>query len=525
MKITIYSRYENHLKKYVLVIIIACFIVSCSAQKNKIINTQQKPNIIFIMSDDHAYHAISAYDKSLIQTPYIDQIAKEGALFKKAYVTNSLCGPSRAVILTGKYSHINGFRDNQDTFDGSQQTLPKILKSNGYTTGIVGKWHLKTDPQGFDYWNILHGQGDYYKPGFSKLGKDTLYKGYVTDITTDLALNWINANKEKPFFLMIHQKAPHRNQMPPLDNLNLFNDRTFEMPSTFYDDYKNRLALQQNKTSMINDLDIDQDNKVPCDTCGNNKTDKFNPNAYKREIKRLSPEEKAIWDKAYQKVYAQYASIKNKDELIRWQFQRYMQDYLRTVKSVDDNVGRVLKYLKNNNLEENTIIIYTSDQGVFLGEHGLYDKRFMYEESFRTPMMIRYPKGIKKGQELDEMVMNLDIAPTLLSYAGITPPNDMQGMSMKKILSDKSSSTTWRDKIYYHYYEDAYGITPHYGIRTDRYKLIHFYGKLNTWELYDLQSDPQEMKNIYDDKTYANLLENLKKDLKDLQLRYKDTSN
>lgn len=497
---------------------------SCSVKNARPISAQEKPNIIFIMSDDHAYQTISAYNPDLIQTPYIDRIANEGVLFKKAYVTNSLCGPSRAVLLTGKYSHVNGFRDNNDSFNSSQQTLPGILKSNGYSTAIVGKWHLKSIPQGFDYWNILHGQGDYYNPGFSKMGKDTLYKGYVTNVTTDLALNWIDANNKKPFFLMIHQKAPHRNQMPPLENLNLFNDRIFKMPANFFDDYDKRLALQRNGIKMAENLDIDQDSKVPCDGCDLKGEGKWTPAAYNREIKRLSPEEKEIWKKAYQKVYDEYAGIKNKDELVKWQFQRYMEDYLRCVKSVDDNVGRVLKYLDEHNMAKNTIVIYTSDQGVFLGEHGLYDKRFMYEESFRTPMMIRYPKSIKKGQKLSQMVMNLDIAPTLLSYAGINPPEDMQGESMKGILSQEPLVKAWRDKLYYHYYEDAYGVTPHYGIRTSRYKLIRFYGALNTWELYDLQNDPREMKNLYPDQKYAKLADSLKIELKGLRTKYKDNT-
>lgn len=508
------------MKKIILALAgLGMIISSCSAKKAKLSpNRHSKPNIIFIMSDDHAYQAISAYNKNLIQTPNIDRIAKEGALFNKAYVTNSLCGPSRAVLLTGKYSHLNGFKDNRDNFNGNQQTLPKILKANGYTTAIVGKWHLKSQPQGFDYWNILHGQGDYYNPGFSKMGKDTTYKGYVTNITTDLALNWIDSNQEKPFFLMIHQKAPHRNQMPPLENLALFNDRTFAIPATFYDDYKNRVALQRNGIRMADDLDIDQDSKVPCDTC---KGKRWTSKAYKREIERLSPKEREIWHKAYQKEYDEYAGLKSSDELAKWQFQRFMEDYLRCVKSVDDNVGRVLKYLKDTNLADNTIIIYTSDQGFYLGEHGLYDKRFMYEESFRTPMMMRYPAMIKPGRSLDQFVLNLDIAPTLLDFAGINPPQDMQGASMKGLLTQPIIKN-WRDKIYYHYYEDAYGVTPHYGIRTTRYKLIHFYGKINSWELYDLQKDPQEMNNLFPDAKYAKLAGSLKEELKGLRLKYKD---
>jgi arylsulfatase A-like enzyme len=482
---------------------------------------KNSPNIIFIMSDDHAYQAISAYNKELIKTPGIDRIANEGAIMNSAYVNNSLCGPSRAAILTGKYSHINGFKDNHDLFDGDQQTLPKILKSNGYHTAIVGKWHLVSTPQGFDYWNILPGQGEYYNPRFINMGKDTVYNGYVTDITTDLALNWLDSNKDKPFFLMIHQKAPHRNQMPPLKYLDLFNDREFTYPPTFFDDYKDKLALQRNGIRMADNLDIDQDSKIYCDTCKLSQTNKWNPKAYQRELGRLTPSQRKIWDAAYQKENQEYESLTTKEELIQWQFQRYMEDYLRCIKSVDDNVGRVLQYLEDNGLDKNTIVVYTSDQGVFLGEHGLYDKRFMYNESFRTPMMIRYPKEIKAGQQLNDFVMNLDIAPTFLDYAGISIPTDMQGVSMRSILAD-TKVPDWRDKVYYHYYEKSYGLTAHYGILTKRYKLIHFYDPIDVWELYDLQNDPNEMHNIYQNPENSSLIASLKAQLKELQIKYND---
>lgn len=482
---------------------------------------RRKPNIIFIMADDHAYQAISAYGSDLIKTPSIDRIAREGVLLKNAFVTNSICGPSRAVILTGKYSHVNGFMDNGDNFNGSQETLPKILKRNGYQTAIIGKWHLKSQPQGFDYWNILPGQGNYYNPDFIKMGKDTIYKGYVTDITTDLALNWIDSNRTEPFFLMIHQKAPHRNQMPPLKYLNLFDDRKFNMPATFYDDYKNRVALQRNKIKMADNLAIDFDSKVFCDTCTKKENGKWTPKAYLRDIKRLTPQERKIWDKAYQNEYEEFAQIKNDDELVKWQFQRFMKDYLGCVQSVDDNVGKVLKYLDDNGLANNTIVVYTSDQGFYLGEHGLYDKRFMYEESFRTPMMIRYPDGVKAGKNIEQFVLNLDIAPTLLDYAGAAVPKDMQGKSMKGLFT-QAKAGQWRDKVYYHYYEKLYGLTAHYGLRTDRYKLIHFYAPVDSWELYDLKSDPREMNNLYANAKYANLVSSLKEQLKELQLKYKD---
>jgi arylsulfatase A-like enzyme len=497
----------------------ALISTSCIGGNTIGIKKQDRPNIIFIMSDDHAYQAISAYNPDLIKTPNIDRIAKEGVLLNQAFVTNSICGPSRAVILTGKYSHMNGFERNTDNFNGDQQTLPKILKRNGYKTAIVGKWHLKSDPQGFDYWNILPGQGSYYNPDFIKMGKDTVYKGYVTNITTDLALNWIGKNKEAPFFLMLHNKAPHRNQMPPLENLELFNDREFPFPSTFFDNYEGRLALQQQGIRMDGNLYIDQDSKVPCDTCPPD--EKWKPKAYQNEMKRMSPDEKKIWSKAYQKEYEEYARIKTRKELVRWQYQRYMEDYLRCIRSVDDNVGRVLKYLEDAGMAENTIVVYTSDQGVFLGEHGLYDKRFMYKESFRTPMMVRYPEQIKQKQSVDNYVLNLDIAPTLLDFAGVAIPEDMQGISMKKLLLGEKV-VNWRDKIYYHYYEKNYGMTAHYGIQTSRFKLMHFYDPIDTWELFDLQNDPNEMDNLYEKTEYVDLIISLKTELKDLKRKYND---
>ena len=497
------------------------FLPNLAAQQN----SGKRPNIVFIMTDDHAFQAISAYEDDLIQTPNIDRIAEEGALMEQAFVTNSICGPSRAVILTGQYSHLNGVKGNQERFDGDQLTLPKILKNNGYRTALIGKWHLKSQPTGFDYWNTLPGQGDYYHPRFEKMGKDTIYKGYVTDVITDESLRWIDLNKDKkePFFIMVHHKAPHRNQMPPIENLELFNDRDFAFPASFFDEFKDQPALRRQNISMISDLYVDFDNKVPCDSCKVKRGGKWKPRAYKREVGRLNKEEKKAWEEAYEEEYEKYARLQTKDQLIKWQFQRYMEDFLRTVKSVDDNVGRILDYLEKTGLEENTIVVYTSDQGAFLGEHGLYDKRFMYEEAFRTPMMVRYPREIKDNQHLDEMVLNLDIAPTLLDFAGIGPPKQMQGKSMKTILTNTHRGT-WRDKIYYHYYQDSYGITPHYGIRTNRYKLIRFYGPLDYWELYDLKKDSTEVNNLYGDPKYADLVDSLKKELKGLRTKYKDTS-
>jgi arylsulfatase A-like enzyme len=482
---------------------------------------QTKPNIVLIISDDHAYQAISAYQQNLIATPNIDRIGNEGAVMNRAYVTNAVCSPSRAVVLTGKYSHINGLKDNGTHFNGAQQTLPKILQQNGYHTAVIGKWHLWSEPTGFDYWNILPAQGHYYNPEFIRMGKDTVYKGYVTDLITDLSINWIEQNKNGPFCLMLFHKAPHRNWMPPLKYLDRFDNVKFDLPSNFYDDYKNRLGLQRQQITVAKDMDIRYDSKIPCDSCPVTKINDWAPEEYQREIERLTPGERKLWDEHYQKEFDLFKQLQTPEEVVRFQFQRYMEDYLRCVQSVDDNVGRMLTYLKEKNLDSNTIIVYLSDQGFYLGEHGLYDKRFMYEESFRTPMLIRYPPAIPRSHRINSFVLNLDIAPTLLDLAGIPVPPDMQGVSMKRLL-EKRKHKDWRKEIYYHYYERSFGLTPHYGIRTDRYKLIHFYDAIDSWELYDLKKDPAEMKNLYGDSGYEKITANLKKRLQVLKTYYKD---
>jgi arylsulfatase A-like enzyme len=502
---------------YALAVLLSCFGHAAYSQQA----TTTRPNIIFIMSDDHAYQAVSAYGSNLIKTPNIDRIGREGAIMKNGFVTNSVCSPSRAVILTGKYSHMNGLRDNGTYFNGAQQTLPKILRANGYRTAIVGKWHLWSEPTGFDYWNVLPAQGHYYNPPFIKMGKDTAYKGYVTDVITDLALQWIDQNKNTPFFLMLHHKAPHRNFMPPLKYLQKFDDASFPLPANFYDDYKNRLALQRQQITVAHDLDIRYDSKIPCDTCAVTTINNWAPAEYQREIERLTPAEREQWDSVYQLEYKQYKRIHDSASLAKFQFRRYMEDYLRCILSVDDNVGRVLDYLDKNGLSENTIVIYTSDQGFYLGEHGLYDKRFMYDESFRTPMVIRYPARITPKQQVNEFTLNLDIAPTLLDYAGIPVPADMQGESMQTLLQ-KGKAPNWRKEIYYHYYELSFGLTRHYGIYTGRYKLMHFYDPIDAWELYDLKKDKLEMNNLYNDPQYSNVVQDLKTRLRNLQQRYKD---
>jgi len=479
----------------------------------------KKPNILYIMSDDHAYQAVSVYGYGLNQTPNIDRIAGEGMRFNNCFVTNSLSGPSRAVMLTGKFSHKNGFRDNDEktVFDGSQQTLPKLLQAAGYHTGIVGKWHLKSTPTGFDYYSVHYDQGEYYNPDFMENGEKRVhYEGYATDLTADHAIRFLNnCDKEKPFFLMMHFKAPHRNWMPAPDKLTMYEDVTFPVPSTFYDDYEGRIAAAQQKMRIDNDMSIGEDLKTfgPWDT------------GRPYEFRRMTDEQRAAWDKVYNPIIEDFAQKQPQGkELTEWKFQRYMRDYLKCISSVDDNVGRVLEYLKQKGELDNTIIIYTSDQGFYLGEHGWFDKRFMYEESLRTPFVIRYPQVISPGKVTDAMIQNLDFAPTLLDLAGLPVPKDMQGESFKKVLSGKKQ--TGKKAVYYHYYEfpQPHAVKKHYGVRTDRYKLIHFYNDIDEWEFFDLKKDPNELHNLINDPSQARNIRSLKKKLVELQVKYEDTN-
>ena len=504
--------------KYIALLTAVSGTYSCAPEIQK----TQKPNIVFIMSDDHAFQAISAYSDKLINTPNIDRIAHQGIIYNKAFVTNSISAPSRAVILTGKFSHLNGVLGNSEVFDGTQQTVSNILNKNGYQTAMIGKWHLKSAPIGFDYWNVLPGQGNYHNPAFIKNGKDTVYKGYVTEIITDLSVNWLkNRKKDKPFFLMMHHKAPHRNWMPALKNLELFEDKEFPLPENFYDNYEGRKALQRQMLTVKDHMDIRMDFKVPCYTCDTVPVNQWAPREYNAEMERLTPDERRVWDEAYKKEETEFYNVKDDEKKFdRWKFQRYMEDYLRSIASVDESVGEVMDFLKESGLDKNTIVIYTSDQGFYLGEHGLFDKRFMYEEALRTPLVIKYPDEIMSGSKSNLMVQNLDIAPTLLDIAGVQIPGDMQGESLLKTW--KGNPTQWRDAIYYHYYEKSFGATPHYGIRTERYKLIHFYDEIDAWELYDLEKDPSEMKNLIEAEEYRKQLKKLREKLSALKKKYKD---
>ena len=490
----------------------------------------QPPNILFIMADDHAQRAISAYGSDLIETPNIDRIAGDGVRFANSFVTNSICAPSRAVLLTGIYSHLNGLRDNRDTFDGSQVTFPKLLQSAGYETAIIGKWHLKSEPTGFDEWKILVDQGHYYNPTFIDNGTEIQPEGYVTDLITEFALDYLeNRDESKPFALLYQHKAPHRNWMPHPRH---FADarHKFPLPETFWDDYTGRPAAvgqDMRIADMWLSLDLKlQDQHYDAET-GTGGNDAYDPtDGWADDYGRMTEEQRAAWDAHYDLIGEAFReNPPTSPALAEWKYQRYMHDYLGSVAAVDEGVGRLLDYLEENNLVDNTIVVYTSDQGFYLGEHGWYDKRFMYEESLRTPLVIRYPAEIAPTQVNNNLVLNLDMTPTLLDLAGIEIPPEMQGRSLRPLMTE-TPPIEWRDAIYYRYYEFPHGwhkVRPHYGIRTDRYKLIHFQGDMDLWELFDLQSDPNELNNLYGQDEYSAIQGGLHTRLTELRRELEDS--
>lgn len=487
------------------------------------------PNIIFIMTDDHANNAMSAYSTKLIETPNMDRIGKEGIKFTNSFVTNSICAPSRAVLLTGRYSHLNGLRDNRDHFDGNQMNFPKILQQTGYQTSVVGKWHLKTAPTGFDYWNVLIGQGPYYNPKMVENGDTIDHEGYTTDIITDLALNYLEKrDTTKPFCMLYHHKAPHRNWMPHPKYFDLYKDLELPLPETFYDDYSTRSKAASDQDQRIEHMYLSHDMKLLPEDWGGGKDPGTGGSGGSHDagpghvasMNRLTPEQRAAWDAHYDEVrkYFRESNLEGK-ELLEWKYQRYIKDYLRCVKSVDDNIGRVLDYLDENGLTENTLVVYTSDQGFYLGEHGWYDKRFMYEESLRMPLVMRYPALTKPSQTVEKMVLNLDFAPTFLDLAGAAIPTDFQGQSLKPFLENETPDD-WRSSFYYQYYEYPHGwhlVKKHYGVRTETYKLIHFYDDIDSWELFDLQADPNELNNVFGQENFAEIQSNLEKELAQLK--------
>ena len=473
----------------------------------------KRPNILFIFTDDHAAHSISAYGSKVNKTPNLDRIGNGGMVFENCFCTNSLCGPSRAVIQTGKYSHLNGFLMNGNKFDGHQQTFPKLLKKAGYETAVIGKWHLgeHMPPQGYSYSEVLVGQGPYYNPPMLRdvngdgNQKRIKYTGYTTDIITDLALEWLknSRDEEKPFMLMYQHKAPHREWAPGPKYLHMYDDVKIPEPENLFDDYKTRgRAAHEQDMTIVKTM-------TPRDL-------KLTPPPY------LNEEQLKVWNAAYKPKNEAFrkANLKG-DDLVRWKYQRYMKDYLRCIASVDDNIGRVLDYLDESGLAKNTVVIYSSDQGFFLGDHGWFDKRFMYEEAYRQPLLVRWPGVTKPGSRDKHIVSNIDFAETFLGIAGVSIPDDMQGHSLVPLLQGKDPAD-WRKSHYYQYYEflndrrTAHMVRRHYGVRTDRYKLIHFYN-IDEWELYDLEADPLEMTNIYNEPQYKGLVKELKAEIKRLQ--------
>ncbi len=464
------------------------------------------PNILFIMSDDHAAHAISSYGSKINNTPNIDRIADEGMRFDNCFCTNSICSPSRAVILTGKYNHLNGVRTLNEHLDGRQQTFPKLMQAAGYQTAMVGKWHLgeggDANPTGFDYWNVLPGQGAYHNPRMIEMGKDIKLSGYVTNLITDISIDWLEKrDKNRPFMMMCHHKAPHRPWQPDDKHATMYDDIDIPEPETFDDDHAGHATAARVAKMRIEDLN-------PIDTKG-------------------TPPE----------------NLSAEDEK-KWKYQRYVKDYLRCIASVDDNIGRLLDYLDAQGLAEDTIVIYTSDQGFFLGDHGWFDKRFMYEESLRMPLVIRYPKEIKAGSVTQSMALNVDFAETFLDYANIDIPEDMQGKSLRPLLSG-TTPEDWQTSMYYRYWmhmDGSHNVYAHYGLRTHEYKLIYYYAdKLDTpgshyknelgeiggpvtpeWEFFDLTKDPQELCSVYDKPEYAEVVRKLKEELYERKNEVKD---
>lgn len=481
---------------------------------------RQRPNIVFIFSDDHALKAIGAYGSTINQTPNIDRLAKEGMLFHHAMVTNSICGPSRAVILSGKYSHLNGMETNGQgvSFNGEQTTFPKLLRAAGYQTAIIGKWHLNSNPTGFDFWKVLPGQGEYYNPDFLTAAGRARQEGYVTDIITRESIGWLEArDKSKPFLLMVQHKAPHRSWLPAPEHLNDYKDKTFPEPSSLFDSYEGRASAARNQRMEIGrDMNLFADNKV----FENGKDTKENN---KGQYGRMNPTQRKQLEEAYREENE--AFLKDRPEgqdLVRWKYQRFIKDYLRSVASVDESVGQVLEYLKRAGLEKNTIVVYSSDQGFYLGEHGWFDKRWMYEESLHTPLLVRWPGVVKAGSQNQDMVLNLDFGETLLEAAGLKIPAEMQGRSLLPLLRGQTPKD-WRKDVYYHFVESEqpHRVAKHFGVRSERYKLIYYY-ELGEWEFFDLQLDPQELQSRYNDPAYARLIKEHKTRLLQLQRELKD---
>lgn len=523
------------LKRLFLLFIILLFLPFCKEPKKAETLKNEPPNILFIMSDDHAYQAISAYQDHLMATPNIDRIAKEGILFTNACVSNSICAPSRATILTGKHTHINGKTDNARPFDTTQVTFPELFQAAGYQTAMFGKLHFGNNPKGIDDFMILPGQGNYINPDFiTKNGDTTRIEGYVTDVITDLTLEWMEKKRDtsRPFMMMYLHKAPHRPWWPRPDKFEAFLDKRFPEPKTLFDDYKNRgTAAKSAEMNLLTHMMYNHDSKIRPELTKRMQPEPFVPE-YKNGFhgpytERLTEAQKAAYEPILDRINTDFEENwpkMNEREKMQWKYQRYMQDYLACISSVDDNIGRVLDYLDENDLSENTLVVYTSDQGFYLGEHGWFDKRFIYNESFKTPLLVRWPNKIQPGITNEEMVQNLDFAQTLLEAAQISAPRDMQGESLMPLLTSNESS--WqRDAVYYHYYEfpAVHQVKRHYGIVTKEYKLAHFYYDVDEWELYDRKKDPLEINNVYGNPAYNEIIALLKTKLEGLRSQYGDS--
>lgn len=542
---------------------LSCVAATAQAQQKAAAATQ-RPNIVYIMCDDHAFQCISAYGSpisKLAPTPNIDRIAERGMRFDRAFVENSLSTPSRACLMTGLYSNQNGQRQLGEGIDTTRTFFTEQLQQAGYQTAVVGKWHMGCDPKGFDYYHIYNDQGQYYNPqyrGTDTDGKYIVEEGYSTDLTTDHALSFIeHRDTNKPFCLLLHHKAPHRNWLANTKYFGMYDNVTFPMPETFYDDYETRgSAVRTQKMSVTKDMRWEQDFKVPemLDTANADSWDSYL--SLMNEVNRMNPEQRIAWGKYYfpRNRRLLEARLTGK-ELDEWKYQNYIRDYMSVIKSVDESVGRVLDYLDSHGLTDNTIIVYTSDQGFYMGEHGWFDKRFMYEESLRTPLLIAYPGHIQPGTVCNKLVQNIDYAPTFLDLAGISKPKELPGRSLKPLFKAGDKVKGWRNSIYYHYYDypTYHMVRKHDGVRTDRYKLIHFYGEggldavkenkyqrqpgtrehgcmtyltslgyfepkdsaVNYNELYDLQADPHELNNLYGKPGYEKITKQLQKQLTD----------
>jgi arylsulfatase A-like enzyme len=487
-----------------------------------------RPNIIFILSDDHAYQAISAYGSQLAQTPNIDRIAKEGALFTRMMVTNSICGPSRACLLTGKYSHKNGYTVNEGRFNTSQPVFTDLMRNNGYQTAWIGKWHLGNLPRGFDYFNILNGQGEYYNPDLIGPTDTIRMEGYVTDIITGLVEKWLDGRDgSKPWCLIVGEKATHREWLPDIQDLGAYDDKDFPLPPTFHDDYKGRRAAADQDMTISKTMILKADLKVHADYEHSGIYNRFTP-----------AQKKPFYDYYENKISREFDLRKDTGEaLVRWKYERYVKDYLSVARSLDRNIGRLLDYLDEKGLAKNTVVIYASDQGFWMGEHGWFDKRWIYEESLRTPFVVRYPGVIRPGTTVSDITLNIDWGPTILDMAGIRASPDMQGVSFLPLVDGRGAAAghgaarpevkaTWRKAMYYHYYEypQPHHVSPHFGIRTEHWVLVRFYGPGDFWELYNLDKDPEELNNLYGQAGYGEMEKKLKIQLKGLIRHYEDNT-